>query len=94
MRELSTPPRAPASSRNGGTSTSSAGNTRNESMRFWIVMPAITSTEPARTSTGTDSRTILRMIGSLARQLITSATTPAIAHRTATAGVKPVIPTR
>src|SRR5215210_3655859 len=44
---LRMPPRAPASSRNGGTSTSNAGYTRKESMRFWIVIPAITSTAPA-----------------------------------------------
>ncbi len=77
IRELRMPPSAPASSRNGGTSTSSAGNTRKDSMRFSIVMPAITSTAPAIASTGTDSRTMLRRIGRRARNPTTSATSPA-----------------
>ena len=88
------PPSAPESSRNGGTRMSSAGNVRNDSMRFSIVIPAITSTAPARTRTGSDSRAILRRIGRRARRLRTSATRLATAQRPARVGVNQLMPTR
>src|SRR5437773_134226 len=50
------PPRAPVSSRKGGTRTSRAGKARNECRRFSIVNPATTSMSPAISSIGSDSR--------------------------------------
>ena len=73
-RALRMLPSAPESSRNGGTSTSSAGYTRNDSKRFSMVMPAMTSMVPASTSTGSDSRAMRRRIGYFDRMLANSAT--------------------
>ena len=52
------------------------------------------STVPASMSTGIDSRTIRRRIGSLARRLSTSETMPATVHSAATTGVTHATPTR
>ncbi len=87
-------PSAPESSRNGGTSTSSAGYTRNDSKRFSMVRPAITSMVPASTRTGSDSRAMRRRIGYFDRMLANSATSATTPQSTATITVSHGMPTR
>ncbi len=87
-------PSDPESSRNGGTSTSSAGYTRNDEKRFSMVSPATTSIVPASTRTGSDSRAMRRRIGNRERTLATNATMATIAQNTATIVVSQAIPTR
>ena len=62
------------SSRNGGTSTSSAGRVVNASRRFSMVMPAMMSIAPAMSRIGSDSATIRRSSGSPDRTTPTTLT--------------------
>ena len=87
-------PSEPESSRKGGTSTSSAGYTRNDEKRFSIVSPATMSTKPAIASTGIDSRTMRARIGRCERIATTIATSPIAAQITAITGVTTSKPTR
>ncbi len=59
-----------------------------------MVNPATTSTAPASTSTGSDSRAIRRRIGYRDRMLANSATSATAAQRIATMVVSHGIPTR
>src|SRR2546430_16644926 len=87
-------PSDPESSRKAGTSTNSAGNATNDSRRFSIVMPASRSTTPASASTGNDSNTIRRRMGSPARTAYSSDTTASAAQSSAITGVTKRKPTR
>ena len=90
----STLPRAPVSSRNGGTSTSRAGYARNDSSWCSMVSPATRSTTPATSSTGTDSRRMRLTIGSFIRSAHTSDATATTDASRAMVTVTPLMPTR
>jgi hypothetical protein len=88
------PPKAPVSSRNGGISTSRAGKATNDWSRFSMVSPATTSTSPATSSTGSDSRTMRVNSGRPARTAPTTARIDSAAVTPASTGLTTRMPTR